>query len=194
MPRKADKQLEGRIIDAAYQLWSKGGEHAVTMRAVALAAKTTTPTLYERFQDKHDLIVFMRVRARERMFAALQPAKSSVEVCRLGLEFAIANGNEYLLLTSDWAERFARSERLPSYEYVQEKLAGDLGGGPADYAQLALALVSVVHGTAILLLGERVDAAVEKEFKRACLEACEVLIECGGKRVGEAASKRAAKE
>jgi hypothetical protein len=83
---------------------------------------------------------------------------------------------------------------LPSYEYVQEKLAGDLGGGPADYAQLALALVSVVHGTAILLLGERVDAAVEKEFKRACLEACEVLIECGGKRVGEAASQRAAKE
>ena len=128
MPRKADNQLEGRIIDAAYQLWSKGGEHAVTMRAVALAAKTTTPTLYERFQDKHDLIVFMRVRARERMFAALQPAKSSVEVCRLGLEFAIANGNEYLLLTSDWAERFARRERLPSYEYVQEKLAADLGG------------------------------------------------------------------
>ena len=78
------------------------------MRAVALAAKTTTPTFYERFQDKHDLIVFMRVRARERMLVKLQPAKSSVEVCRLGLEFAIANGNEYLLLTSDWAERFAR--------------------------------------------------------------------------------------
>jgi len=194
MPRKADKQLEGRIIDAAYQLWSKGGEHAVTMRAVALAAKTTTPTLYERFQDKHDLIVFMRVRARERMFAALQPAKAAAEVCRLGLEFAIANGNEYLLLTSDWAERFARRERLPSYEYVQEKLAGDLGGTPADYAQLALALVAAVHGTAILLLGERVDAAIEKEFKRACLEACEVLIECGGKRVGEAASQRASKE
>jgi hypothetical protein len=33
-----------------------------------------------------------------------------------------------------------------------------------------------------LLLGERVDTAVEKEFKHACMEACEVLIECGGKR------------
>ncbi len=76
MPRKADKHLEGRIVDAAYQLWSQGGEHAVTMRAVALAAKTTTPTLYERFRDKHDLIEFLRVRARERMFKALQPAKS----------------------------------------------------------------------------------------------------------------------
>jgi len=189
MPRKADKQLEGRIVDAAYQLWSKGGEHAVTMRAVALAARTTTPTLYERFQDKHDLIVFMRVRARERMLAALQHAKSSVEACRLGLEFAIANGNEYLLLTSDWAERFARRERLPSYEYVQERLAADLGGLPAHYAQLALALVATVHGTAMLLLGERVDTAVEKEFKHACMEACEVLIECGGRRPDVAKSK-----
>jgi AcrR family transcriptional regulator len=186
MPRKADKHLEGRIVDAAYQLWSKGGEHAVTMRAVALAAKTTTPTLYERFQDKHDLIVFMRIRARERMFAALQVAKSSAEVCRLGLEFAIANGNEYLLLTSDWAERFARREQLPSYEYVQEKLAEDLGGVAADHAKLALALVAVVHGTAMLLLGDAVGAAISKEFKDACLDACSALIECGGKRAAEA--------
>src|SRR5580692_9907284 len=121
MPRKADQQLEGRIVDAAYQLWSKGGEHALTMRAIALAAKTTTPTLYERFQDKHDLIVFLRVRARERMFNALQPARSTAEACRLGLEFALSNGNEYLLLTSDWAERLARKGQMPLYEFVMEK-------------------------------------------------------------------------
>ena len=186
MPRKPDKQLEGRILDAAYQLWSKGGEHAVTMRAVALAAKTTTPTLYERFRDKHDLIVFLRVRARERMFNALQPARSTAEACRLGLEFALSNGNEYLLLTSDWAERFARKQPLPSYEYVQEKLAEDLGGAARDYAQLALALVAQVHGTAILLLSGA-EGQIAKEFKDACLEACQTLIENGAKRAGGAA-------
>ncbi len=184
MPRKADKQLEGRIVDAGYQLWSKGGERALTMRAVALAAKTTTPTLYERFRDKHDLIVFLRVRAKERMFNALQPAKSTVEACRLGLEFALANGNEYLLLTSDWAERLERKELMPSYEYVMEKLALDLGGGPSDYAKLAMALVAQVHGTALLLLGEELEAGISKELKEACLEACEALIQCAGKRVG----------
>jgi AcrR family transcriptional regulator len=179
MPRKADKQLEGRIVDAGYQLWSRGGERALTMRAVALAAKTTTPTLYERFRDKHDLIAFLRVRARARMFSALQPAKSTAEACRLGLEFALTNGNEYLLLTSDWAERFARKEPTPSYDYVKERLAGDLGGMPEDYAQQALSLVALVHGTAILLLGEGAGAAIAEEFKDACLEACEVLIERG---------------
>jgi AcrR family transcriptional regulator len=194
MPRKADKQLEGRIVDAGYQLWSKGGERALTMRAVAQAAKTTTPTLYERFRDKHDLIVFLRVRARERMFSALQAAKSTVEACRLGLEFALTNGNEYLLLTSDWAERLARKEPMPSYEYVMEKLALDLGGEPSDYAKLAMALVAQVHGTAILLLGEEVEAGTAKELREACLEACEALIQYAGKRVGKAPSKGAARD
>lgn len=49
----------------------------------------------------HNLIMFLRVRARERMFAALQPAKSTADACQLGLEFTLTNGNEYLLLTSD---------------------------------------------------------------------------------------------
>jgi AcrR family transcriptional regulator len=192
MPRKADRHLEGRIVDAAYQLWSKGGEHALTMRAVARAAGTTTPTLYERFRDKHELITFLRVRARERMFAALQPAKSTAEACRLGLEFTLTNGNEYLLLTSDWAERLARKERMPSYELLQEKLADDLGGVAGEYERLAMGLVAQVHGTALLLLGEAVEAGIAEQFKNACLEACQVLIECGGKRVAKRAATGAA--
>lgn len=188
MPRKADTHLEGRIVDAAYQLWSKGGEHALTMRAVARAAGTTTPTLYERFRDKHELIMFLRLRARERMFAALQPAKSTAEACRLGLEFTLTNGNEYLLLISDWAERFARKERMPSFEFIQKKLADDLGGVAADYLGLAMALVAQVHGAALLLLVEEVEAGIAEQLKNACLEACQVLIECGGKRVAKRAA------
>ena len=192
MPRKADRHLEGRIVDAAYQLWSKGGEHALTMRAVARAAGTTTPTLYERFRDKHELIMFLRLRARERMFAALQPAKSTAEACRLGLEFTQTNGNEYLLLTSDWAERLARKERIPSFEFIQEKLADDLGGVAAEYERLAMGLVAQVHGTALLLLGEEVEAGIAEQLKNACLEGCQVLIECGGKRVAKRAANGAA--
>ncbi len=184
MPRKADEHLEGRIVDAAYQLWSKGGEHALTMRAVAHESGTTTPTLYERFRDKHDLMAFLRARARQRMFAALQPAKSAAGACRLGLEFTLTHGNEYLLLTSDWAERMGRKELMPSYELLKARLAEDLGGTPADYARLAIALVAQVHGTAILLLGEGVNAQIAKDFKDACMQACQTLIEGGRNRVG----------
>jgi len=73
MPRKADAHLEGRILAAAYRIWSKRGEHALTMRAVALASGTTTPTLYERFSNKDDLLSLLRRRARLNLFAAIKP-------------------------------------------------------------------------------------------------------------------------
>jgi hypothetical protein len=70
-----------------------------------------------------------------------------------------------------------------------EKLASDLGGEPSNYAKLARALIAQVHGTALLLLGEGVEAGIAKEFKDVCLEACQTLIECAGKRIGKATSK-----
>lgn len=188
MPRRADERLEGRIVDAAYQIWSKGGEHALTMRAVAKAAKTTTPTLYERFKDKHDLLRFLRTRARERMFTAVQPAKSARETCQLWLKFTQAHGNEYLLLTSNWAERRSRKEPMPSYEFLKTKLAQELGEDSEGHAWLPLALVGLVHGTALLLLGEGVDAEVSKQFENACLGACEGLIEGARRGVREDAN------
>lgn len=176
MPRKADEHLEGRIVDAAYQLWSQGGEHALTMRAVARAAKTTTPTLYERFKDKHDLLAFLRARAMQKLFSALQPAKSATEVCELALKFTFAHGNEYLLLASDWALRLRRREPLPAYEFLKAKLGQDLGGPPENYSRLAMSLLALVHGAAIFLLVEGVDERVSKEVVGACLDACRSLV------------------
>ncbi len=120
------------------------------------------------------------------MFLALQPAESTVEACQLGLRFTLDHGNEYLLLTSDWAERLGRKEPMPSYEFLKNKLAEDLGGAAADYESVALALVALVHGTAILLLGEGVDRKIAKEFKDACLEGCQALIKSAGKRMSRA--------
>ena len=49
MPRTPDPELEDRIVAAAMRLLDRGGEEAITMRAVAQEAGTTTPTIYERF-------------------------------------------------------------------------------------------------------------------------------------------------
>jgi AcrR family transcriptional regulator len=65
MSRKPDADLESRILDAAYKLWSKRGEKALTMRGVAKAAGTTTPTMYQRFRDKSDLMMLLHSRALE---------------------------------------------------------------------------------------------------------------------------------
>ena len=176
MPRKADAGLEGRIVDVAYRLWSEKGEKALTMRTLAKAAGTTTPTLYERFRDKRDLLEFLRERARRKLFAAIQPARSASEACRRGLEFISEHGHEYQLLSSDWVTRMGQQRPMPSYQFLQELLAEQLGGKPADHVRLALELVIIVHGTAMLRSESDEHRHIAREIQTACLEACNALI------------------
>ena len=56
IPRQPDPELEARILEAADALWRRGGEKALTMRAVAKAARTNTPAVYRRFKDREHLI------------------------------------------------------------------------------------------------------------------------------------------
>jgi AcrR family transcriptional regulator len=176
MPRKADAGLEGRIVDVAYRLWSEKGEKALTMRAVAKSARTTTPTLYGRFRDKHDLLEFLRERARRRLFVAIQPAQSAGEACRLALAFISQHGHEYRLLTSEWAARFADQKPMPSYQLLQERLTEQLGGQPEDHGRLTMGLIALVHGTAMLRPESDEHHDIAQEFQTACLEACDALI------------------
>jgi AcrR family transcriptional regulator len=177
VPRTPDAGLEKRILDAGYRLWSQGGESALTMRGVALAADTTTPTVYERFRDKQDLIEFLRGRARQKMLATIRNATTPYEACERALDFTLKFGNEYKLITIDWAARLGRREQLPSFLFMKERLADHLGGVPDQHTSLALALVSQIHGTATLLLGEKAHRKISSEIRNACLMACRTLIE-----------------
>ena len=185
MPRKADARLEGRILDAAYHIWSRRGEHALTMRAVATASGTTTPTLYERFSNKDDLVSLLRRRARFNLFSAIKSSRTSVQVCNRVLDFFTAHPNDYRLITEDWALAFARKEHMPSFEFLKGRLAIQLGGKPDQHTPLALALVALLHGTATLLRSVNIHQKISRDFRRACISACTSLI--------QAASPRAAR-
>src|SRR5437879_7160842 len=176
MPRKADARLEGRILDAAYRLLSESGEDALTMRAVASACGTTTPTLYERFSNKEDLLSLLRRRARLNLFSAIKSARRPEQVCRGVLDFFLAHPNDYRLITEDWATAFARKEEMPSFEFLKRNLAAQLGGKPGRHTALALALVALLHGTATLLHSVNIHRKISLDFRRACIRACEALI------------------
>jgi AcrR family transcriptional regulator len=177
MPRKADARLEGRILDAAYRMWSKRGEHALTMRAIASASGTTTPTLYERFSNKDDLLSLLRRRARLNLFAAIKPSRTPVQVCRLVLDFFVAHPNDYHLISEDWALAFARKEHMPSFEFLKRRLAMQLGGEPDQHTAVALALVALLHGTARLIHSADIHKKISRDFRHACISACEALIQ-----------------
>ncbi|MBS1840233.1 MAG: helix-turn-helix transcriptional regulator [Acidobacteria bacterium] len=163
-------------MDAAYRLWSQEGEEALTMRAVARAAKTTTPTVYQRFRDKRDLKHFLEARARQKMFDALQTADRALEVCRNALQFIADHSNEYRLITMDWGTRYARRVPMRSFEYLMEVLAKELGGEPEEHEELALQLITLVHGSALLCPTGKGQEQVANVLQEACLRSCSVLI------------------
>jgi AcrR family transcriptional regulator len=190
MPRTADACLEGRILDAAYQLWSKGGERALTMRAVARGARTTTPTVYQRFRDKKDILELLRKRAQEIMFSYMRRAHSAEEFCLRYFEFALKHGNEYELIHADWVVRLAKEEPRPSFDLLKKSLADRLGGSAERHAGLALALAALLHGTATLLLTKGVPERISRELRQACVAALETLVECGTRRAFRVEQRR----
>jgi len=137
MPRKADVRLESRILDAAYRMWSERGEHALTMRAVASASGTTTPTLYERFSNKDDFFPFSVARAAESFLShqiltelrASLPPRSRL-LCRPSQR--LPPHLRRLALA------FARKEHMPSFEFLKRLLAAELGGKPDHHMSVAL--------------------------------------------------------
>jgi AcrR family transcriptional regulator len=188
MPRKPDAQLEGRILDAAYRLWSDGGEEALTMRSVAKAARTTTPTVYQRFRDKRDILEMLRRRAQQKLFASVEQAKTLPEFCERFFDFALQHKNEYQLIQSDWGVRLAKNEPRPSFELLKKRLAERLGGAPEQHVRLAMALAAIAHGTATILLPEGVHWRINRELRDICADAWETLV--GHTRNGRAASKQ----
>ncbi|HXZ14040.1 MAG TPA: helix-turn-helix domain-containing protein [Candidatus Sulfotelmatobacter sp.] len=177
MPRKPDAQLEGRILDAAYKLWSAGGEQGLKMREVASAARTTAPTVYQRFRNKRVLLEVLRRRAQGKLFASVEPAKSLSDLCERYFEFALGHKHEYKLIHADWGVRLARDEPRPSFELLKRRLAERLGGLPEQHVRLALALAALAHGTAEILLPEGVHWRINRELRDVCVDAWESLVQ-----------------
>ena len=176
MPRKPDSALEERILNAAYDLWTEAGEHGLTMRAVAKRAKTTTPTLYERFRDKRDLLSALQARAQRSLFNAIKPTKSIGEAFRAAIEFTADHRHEYELMSQNWAARLSRKEPTPSFDLIKARLAEQFGGHPGDHLSLALGLTALYHGASTLLLGEDVDPQTVSAIKEASMAAVDSLV------------------
>ena len=181
MPKKPDSQLENRILNAAYKLWVDSGERALTMRAVARGAATTTPTLYERFRNKADLMSALQARAQQNLFEAIKSARSITEACRIAMEFTVDHGHEYELVARDWAARLSRKDPTPSFDLIKARLADQFGGAPDDHLQLALGLATLYYGASMLLLGEGIHPQMATAIKEACVAAVDSLLANAGK-------------
>jgi AcrR family transcriptional regulator len=188
LPRQADPQLEQRILDAACRLWSRGGEKALTMRGVAKAAGTTTPTLYERYHDRDDILRALRIQTRVELFAALSRTRSLTQACQRYLEFALERPHAYEVLFDGFAQPPSLHEPWPSFNLMRLRLAQRLGGTPRKHTRLMLSLWSVMHGAAMLLIRGGVAGPLRTQMVHACLDALEAIIAQAARSKGKAYS------
>ncbi|MGB8583531.1 MAG: TetR/AcrR family transcriptional regulator [Candidatus Sulfotelmatobacter sp.] len=176
MPRKADPQLEQRILEAAGRLRARGGEKALTMRAVAKAAGTTTPTVYERYRDRDDILRALRIQTRIELFATLRASRTLAQACQSYLEFALEHRHAYEVLYDRFAEPPSLHEPWPSFNLLRELLTKRLGGTPRQHTRLMLSLWSLMHGTAVLLIRGGALGALRTQMFHACLDAVEIMV------------------
>jgi AcrR family transcriptional regulator len=177
MPRQPDPNLEERILHAADVLWRRGGQRALTMRAVARAARTNTPAVYRRFKNREDLIRGLLLRAAVRMGQQFAKAETLEGIAEAYIDYALDMPNEYQLFYSHarlmspprgrGAARPIRESR-PNFAYAEQLLVKRFGGRVDDHTQLALAIWALLHGTATLLLTKSIPEGHEEELREAC--------------------------
>jgi AcrR family transcriptional regulator len=187
MPRRPDPGLEERILHAAQKLWQKGGANALTMRAIARAAGTNTPKIYRRFKNRHDIVFAVVQRVQQDVVKTLQPSRSPEETCARYIEFASRHPHEYGLFLA-YPKEFWQSVRsrgqsalwnsTPFVELIRKQLAERLNGSVAEHTRLSLALWTLAHGTATLLISNGIPTQQARELRSAFAAAADTLICC----------------
>lgn len=176
MPRKPDPQLEQAIVDAGLRLLDRQGISAVTMREVAKAAGTTTPTLYERFKDREALLDSITNFHRDRLVATLEPDDSLEEAGRKFLAYCRRNPNSVLLLLQRIAKNLKAKKQGPVYELVRSNLVKIDGLTAKEAEDLTLATSSLIFGTA-LLISNLGPGPAATELERAMLKLMRRLVD-----------------
>jgi AcrR family transcriptional regulator len=176
LPRHPDPDLERRILEAALRLWARGGEKALTMRAVAKMAGTTTPTVYERYQHREGVLTALRIETRRQLFEAIRTARTLRESADRYLKFALAHSHAYEVLFDGVAKPPSLQEPWPSFRLLRERLARELGSDPRQHTRLMVALWALMHGSAMLIIRGRFEGSLRVQAVHACLDAIDAIL------------------
>ena len=185
MPRPPNPGLEERILKAAEALWKRGGEQALTMRAVAKVAGTNTPAVYRRFKDRDELLRALLLRIAQRIRQHFEQGETLEGMADAYVDYALKLPNEYQLFYSHGSLLNPPRRRgspapirqsRPNFAFAEQVAAKQLGGSPEDHTQFALCLWALLHGTATLLLSGTIPTGHEAKLRAACRTGVKSLI------------------
>jgi AcrR family transcriptional regulator len=152
------------------------------MRAVAKAAGTTTPTVYERYRDRNDILRALRLKTRQELFATLSRTRTLREACRRQLEFALDHPHAYEVLFDSVGQPPSLHEPWPSFNLFRQRLTQRLGGTARDHNALMLSLWSLMHGSAMLIIRGRFEGTLRVQMFHACIDAFDAIVSSAGRK------------
>ncbi len=176
MPRMPDAELEQRIVAGAVRLLDAGGEGAITLRAVAKEAGTTTPTIYKRFRDRDVLMQRLVDGLTDEMMAVFQSTRSVEAMVRAFLDESRARPMRVNLMVTTFGERYAAGESMPAFELLQSRIELEVGTRGKECEDLALAIASLAFGTAQGMIAAGSDTRHAAQFRRTALHALRMLL------------------
>ena len=177
MPRTPDAALEARILEAAVRLLDRGGEDAVTLRAVAKEAGTSTPTIYERFPDRDRLMERVANHLTHEVLKVLQPCKSVRAMFLAYLRDAVAQPNRTSFAVSTFGRRYVSGQPMPGFELLKSRLRQEAGLKGSALEDLALAVATLAFGTAQGMIAAGSDTRHAMQFQRSAVGALKMLLE-----------------
>ncbi len=158
------------------------------MRAVAKAAGTTTPTVYERYRDRDDILRALRLKTRRELLAALCQTNNLRQAVEQYLEFALAHSHAYEVLFDSVGKPPSLYEPWPSFNLMRERLTQRIGGTARDRTRLMIAIWSLMHGTAMLIIRGQFEGALRTQAVHACVDALDGILEAAARSKGHAQS------
>jgi len=177
VPRISNAALEGEIIAAAMRLLDKGGDDAVTLRAVAKEAGTTTPTIYERFPNRDRLMEGVTDRVTEDLLEVLRPCKSVRAMFFAYLRESRAHPARASFEVRTFAARYVRGQETPGFDLLKSRLTEEIGITGSAAEDLALAIASLAFGTAQGMIAAGSDTRQALQFQRSAVRALQILLE-----------------
>lgn len=182
MPRTPNATLEGKIIAAAMRLLDRGGEEAVTLRAVAKEAGTTTPTIYERFGDRERLMRRLARQGTEDLLTALIPCQNVEGMFSTYLRDAQQRPNRTSFSVRTFGERYVAGEEMPVFDLLKSRITQEVGATGSNCEDLALAIASLAFGTTQGMLAAGSDTSYAMQFHRSATRALRMMLAAFGKK------------
>lgn len=92
------------------------------------------------------------------------------------MEFALENHYAYEVLFDGVGQPPSLHEPWPSFNLMRERLAREIGGTPREHNRLILAIWSLMHGTAMLIIRGGFEEPLRTQAMRACLDTVDTIV------------------